>query len=84
MARTSSGFLFYSMTYNANIATLPPYVEEVPSLDHGVVADASWATHCDGVEVVVVPCSGGGNSGYMMVVCGRRSSNKLNRNDFKK
>ena len=73
-------FFFYSMTYNVSMATLPSYVEKTPALDHGVVADASWATHCDGVEVVVVACSGGGDSGDMMV-CGRRSSCKLNRND---
>ena len=48
-----------------------------------MVADASWTTHCDGSEVVVIPCSGGGGSGDMVVrpVRGRRRSSKLNRND---
>ena len=55
-------------------------LEESLALDHGVVADASWATHCDESEVVVVSCSGECGSGYVMVR-GRHSSSKLNRKD---
>ena len=46
--------------YNVNTAIylhISINLEEFLALDHGIVTDASWATHCDESEVVVVPCS---------------------------
>ena len=58
----------YSITCNINTATLPSYVDKSLALDYRVVADTSWATYCDGSELVMMPCSGGGDSGDVDVV----------------